>query len=279
MVLSQDFFDDIEQRKQRWKWLFLDLDNTLWDFDANAKEALKELYRRHSLHLHCDWKVEAFVDLYQDINAAYWRRYERGEVNKETLRTARFTDTFTQMGIPAAIQPKNIWQEYLEICPVMTITMPGALAAIKQLSTKYKIGLLTNGFQATQTVKIQSNGFDPYISFMQTSEQMGIAKPAADFFKEALGTAGISSEQALYMGDNWHTDVEGGCNAGLSTFWYQTEHNRSVSQVTEFQRNPGLITDAFWSWDSEVSLDNKSIPSNYLGRIHDWEGFTTWLLS
>ena len=24
------------------KWVFLDLDNTLWDFDANAEEAIKE---------------------------------------------------------------------------------------------------------------------------------------------------------------------------------------------------------------------------------------------
>ncbi|MEY2708815.1 MAG: hypothetical protein RIQ91_1445, partial [Bacteroidota bacterium] len=54
------------------KWVFLDLDNTLWDFDANANEALKELYRRHSLHLHTDYHVDQFVSLYQDVNAAYW---------------------------------------------------------------------------------------------------------------------------------------------------------------------------------------------------------------
>ena len=50
------------------KWVFLDLDNTLWDFDANATEALKELYRRHHLHLHTDYHVDQFVALYQDVN-------------------------------------------------------------------------------------------------------------------------------------------------------------------------------------------------------------------
>ena len=42
------------------KWVFLDLDNTLWDFDANAEEAIKELYHRHELHLHCDFHVDQF---------------------------------------------------------------------------------------------------------------------------------------------------------------------------------------------------------------------------
>lgn len=62
---------------------FLDLDNTLWDFDANATEALKELFRRHNLHLHTDYHVDQFVALYQDVNAAYWKRYERGEVSRK----------------------------------------------------------------------------------------------------------------------------------------------------------------------------------------------------
>lgn len=80
------------------KWVFLDLDNTLWDFDANAEEAIKELYHRHELHLHSDFHVDQFLSLYKDVNAAYWLRYEKGEVTKEVLRTARFNDTFTAMG-------------------------------------------------------------------------------------------------------------------------------------------------------------------------------------
>lgn len=279
MILSPSFFDEINQRKQRWKWLFLDLDNTLWDFDANAKEALKELYRRHSLHLHSNYHVDAFVDLYQDINAAYWRKYERGEVDKETLRTARFTDTFDQMGIPSAIQPANVWQEYLEICPIMTITMPGAYSALKQLSQKYKIALLTNGFEATQTMKIQSNGFGPFVTFMQSSERVGLAKPSIDFFKEALKTAGISADEAMYMGDNWLTDVEGGCSAGLSTFWYQTEQMRELQLVenSRFENSNQLLS--FWSWDSDMQLNPSTSMPHYLGRIHDWSGFASWLLS
>ena len=163
------------------KWVFLDLDNTLWDFDANAEEAIKELYHRHELHLHCDFHVDQFLSLYKDVNAAYWLRYEKGEVTKEVLRTARFTDTFNAMGVAPALQPANVWQEYLEICPVMTRMMPGALECLAELKKKYRIALLTNGFENTQQTKIAVSGIGEYVDFMMTSEAVGMAKPDSRF--------------------------------------------------------------------------------------------------
>jgi putative hydrolase of the HAD superfamily len=205
------------------EWVFLDLDNTLWDFDANANEALKELYRRHQLHLHSDYHVDQFVSLYQDVNAAYWKRYEKGEVSKEVLRSARFTDTFDIMGVPAALQPNDVWQEYLDICPLMTRMMPQALEALSVLSRRFKLALLTNGFEATQQTKIQCSGIAPFVQFMVTSESLGIAKPSKAFFEHALETAGCDASNAVYLGDTWDTDVLGGLNAGMLTYWYRRD--------------------------------------------------------
>ena len=203
------------------KWVFLHLDNTLWDFDANAEEAIKALYHRHQLHLHSDYHVDQFLALYKDVNAAYWLRYEKGEVTKEVLRTARFTDTFTAMGVPPALQPLDVWQEYLEICPVMTRMMPGALACLEALREKYQIGLLTNGFEQTQQTKIVASGIAPFIDFMLSSEAIGVAKPDPNFFALALGKAGCKAHEAVYLGDTWHTDVEGGMGAEIVSYWYR----------------------------------------------------------
>lgn len=275
---TTDIFTSLNERKKHWKWLFLDLDNTLWDFDANAQEALKELYRRHQLHLHCDWHVDAFVDLYQDVNAAYWKRYERGEVDKETLRTGRFTDTFNAMGIPFTLQPTQVWQEYLDICPIMTITMPGAMEALQWLSTRYSIALLTNGFEKTQNIKVDSNGMRPFVKFLQTSEHLGIAKPAGEFFAKAFETANISPSQAMYMGDNWDTDVVGGCLAGTTTFWYQNRDMRDYNPNVGMSELPKTEVDFY----SSESLNPGSLlgsQHHYGGRILDWTGFARWLMS
>lgn len=226
------------------KWVFLDLDNTLWDFDANANEALRELYRRHNLHLHTTYHVDQFVALYQDVNAAYWRRYERGEVSKEVLRSARFTDTFDAMGIPPMVQPVDVWQEYLDICPRMTLMMPGALKALEVLSGRFQIALLTNGFEATQQIKISCSGIAPWIKFMVTSESLGLAKPSPAFFEQARLKANCELNEVVYLGDTWETDVEGGIGAGMFTYWYQrgqmdcfsdsTLYGGAVQDLTDF---------------------------------------------
>lgn len=202
------------------KWVLLDLDNTLWDFDKNAKEALKELFHRHKLELHTGFQVDQFIHLYEDVNKAYWSKYEKGEVSKEVLRTRRFTDTFEQMGLSPALYPTSAWEEYLEICPVMTQMIPGALEALEIIKTKFSIGILTNGFEKTQSTKLKCSGIEPFVDYFQSSERIGIAKPSEDFFKHALNYLGSNQNEVLYIGDNLITDVQGGLDAGIHTFHY-----------------------------------------------------------
>ncbi len=215
------------------KWVFFDLDNTLWDFDENARAALKVLFSRHQLEYHTGYKEEQFINLYQDVNAAYWKRYEKGEVSKEVLRTARFTDTFKEMGLPPALYPPNVWEEYLDICPRMTVLIPGAIDCLSHFSGKLKIGVLTNGFEATQQIKLAESNLIQWVDYVQSSEAFGTAKPAKAFFQAALDFAGISADECVYIGDNMHTDVEGGMNAGILTYRYCYSDAPTESQIKQ----------------------------------------------
>jgi HAD superfamily hydrolase (TIGR01549 family) len=118
------------------------------------------------------------------------------------------------------LQPENIWQEYLDICPRMTKLMPGALECLELLSSKFKIGILTNGFEGTQTLKLSESGIGNFVDYLQTSERVGFAKPSIDFFQLALNYANIDASEVLYIGDNINTDVWGGLNAEIKTYWY-----------------------------------------------------------
>lgn len=207
------------------KLLLLDLDNTLWDFDSNAEEALSELFHRHRLHIKSGFSVHEFVALYQIVNKTYWKRYEKGEIGKDFLRTARFTDTFTQMGIPEMDHPERVWEEYLEICPMMTRLIPGALRFLGEMKELFSIGLVTNGFEKTQNLKIKHSGIGNYIDFMLTSESIGIPKPNPEIFFKALKMADAEADSAIYVGDTWDTDVIGGINAGIQTIWFNRTQN------------------------------------------------------
>jgi putative hydrolase of the HAD superfamily len=212
-------------------WIFLDLDNTLWDFEANAEEALGELFHRHHLHVRSSFKVHEFIATYKEINAAYWKRYERGEIDKDSLRTGRFTDTFFEMGLPQEEHPENVWQEYLDICPVMTRLVPWAMGFLEMLKTQSSLAIITNGFAKTQKLKIQHSGIEPFIDFMLTSEETGLAKPDTRIFNLALSKAQISASQAWYIGDTLDTDVRGALNAQIPVIWLNHEGAEVPTEV------------------------------------------------
>jgi putative hydrolase of the HAD superfamily len=208
----------------RLKFIFIDLDNTLWDFDGNAGIALTELFHRHDLHLRSGRQAHEFVDMYRAINEAFWKEYEVGKIDKNFLRTQRFTETFKKLGIPESEHPENAWEEYLDICPRMPGMLPGAMDMLIALRAKFKLAILSNGFQKTQDLKLDSSGIRAHIEFMLTSEGAGIAKPEPDFFARALELAGIDpaggAEECLYIGDTWRTDIAGAVLAGVPAIWF-----------------------------------------------------------
>lgn len=217
------------------KWIFLDLDNTLWDFDANAEEALQVLFQRHHLKVKSGYEAHEFTELYKSVNATFWKRYENGEIDKHHLRTERFVETFRQMGIPESEHPEDVWNEYLEICPIMTRMMPGAMEFLEMASKNAKLAIITNGFEHTQNKKLSCSGIDKYISFMVTSESFGVPKPNKEIFQFAAESANTTFEQSLYIGDTFDTDVLGALGAGLPVAWVKEQDNEIPFDV---QSNP-----------------------------------------
>jgi len=219
--------------------LLLDLDNTLWDFDGNAEEALAELFHRHQLHLKSNAGVHDFIEKYKVINKHYWQLYENGEVSKEILRSARFTDTFVELGIPETEHPENVWEEYLDVCPVMTRMMPGAEAFLSEITPHFDLFLITNGFEKTQRTKIKHSGIEKHIKGMLTSEAAGVVKPDPGIFSMAIelytSNAAAAPIKIFYAGDTWESDIKGGISAGIPTLWYN--HSAADLPTDEFSRD------------------------------------------
>lgn len=231
--MSWQPFEDLNLRGFKPSWVFLDLDNTLWDFDGNAEEALHVLFQRHSIQEHTGASAEDFVRVYNRINHEYWARYERGEVSKEVLRSARFTDSFRELNYPESLIPDGIWKEYLDLCPVLTRLMPGAQDFIQAIAPHFKLAILTNGFEQTQQTKLACCGLGGYFEFMLSSEGLGHAKPSRLFFEAALNKAQVKASDCLYIGDTFRTDVRGGVEAGICTAWYLREREAVEAEVQD----------------------------------------------
>ncbi|MCX6188884.1 MAG: YjjG family noncanonical pyrimidine nucleotidase [Bacteroidetes bacterium] len=202
-----------------YKYLFFDLDHTLWDFEKNAAASLKDLHSKHDLNRHQITDTD-FVSKYTEINHALWRLYHKGEIDKEFLRTQRFIKTFEYFNVPTDQIPLNLWDEYLELLPFRTHLMAGCIELMEYLNPKYKMTIITNGFKEVQHKKMQNSKLLTYFDHLVISEDVGHQKPAKEIFEYAMQLNHCKPSEVLMIGDNVEADIQGANNAGIDSVFY-----------------------------------------------------------
>ena len=65
------------------KHIFFDLDRTLWDFDENSKEALRQIIKRFDL-MALFGSFDRFHRAYEKHNSRLWADYGKGILKKES---------------------------------------------------------------------------------------------------------------------------------------------------------------------------------------------------
>src|SRR5689334_2815012 len=73
----------------RYRHLFFDLDHTLWDFDANSRLTLHELYHEMGLESRGVHSFDLFHKNYLIHNDKLWERYRNGYIKVDELRWKR----------------------------------------------------------------------------------------------------------------------------------------------------------------------------------------------
>ena len=203
------------------KHLFFDLDHTIWDFDRNAEETLKELYYRYSFdEIFNSPSSEAFISTYTANSHRLWNLYHHGQIDKATLRKLRFADTFTQLGVNPELFPVEFEEEYLEICPTKTNLFPNAHETLTYLKDRYTLHLISNGFKEACEKKLKHSNLSIYFETIVISEIIGINKPDRRIFEHALNNGKAIKDEAVMIGDNIDADVRGAQNAGLEAIFF-----------------------------------------------------------
>jgi len=96
----------------------------------------------------------------------------------------------------------------------------GARDVLKELSERFKLGLVTDGHSITQRRKIEALGLEELISTIIISDELGgraTWKPSPDPFLAACARLDTTPNQAVYVGDNPHKDFVGARAAGLAS--------------------------------------------------------------
>ncbi|HLP14351.1 MAG TPA: YjjG family noncanonical pyrimidine nucleotidase [Flavobacteriales bacterium] len=210
--------------------VIFDLDNTIWDFETNSREALVEIYAEVKQQHAIEHEFDVFHANYVQINYKYWADYEKGLINKQHLRYGRFHDAFASVQCHDKSVADKVADRYVQVSPFKTIVFDGTYEILDYLSKKYKLAIITNGFNEIVEHKMKNCGLDRYFHHVQTSEDAGHQKPHPRIFQLVLEKFNVDAKKALMIGDNLETDIAGGKNSGLHTILFDPKKQHHTYQ-------------------------------------------------
>ncbi|HEX4851086.1 MAG TPA: YjjG family noncanonical pyrimidine nucleotidase [Puia sp.] len=200
----------------KYRHLFFDLDHTLWDFDANSRETLRELHEKMDLRTRGVHDFDLFHKSYLVNNEKLWDRYRKGFVKVEELRWKRMWLTLLEFKIGDETLAREMGNLFLDLLPTRKLLFPYAKEILDYLRNKqYQLHLITNGFEKTQYTKLQTAGLQEYFLEIITSEGSNSLKPNKEIFDYAFSKTGASKEESIMIGDSVDVDIQGAINAGI----------------------------------------------------------------
>ncbi|MCY4045145.1 MAG: HAD-IA family hydrolase [Cellvibrionales bacterium] len=206
------------------KALFFDMDETLCDTslaDAKAKQTLIT-------------EIDPFVDgantaesiACEYIEGIYKRLSKEREAqlypitDESTFRKKLLALLFDEAGYPQTQDIidslQNNFNKNRKGALGFYATLEDALASWKN---DYIIGIITNGPEYSQVLKIEAIGLKKYADFILIGGLEKEEKPAVSIFEKALRLAQVSASEAIHFGDKLSTDVLGANQTGIQSVW------------------------------------------------------------
>jgi putative hydrolase of the HAD superfamily len=228
---------------KKYKHLFIDLDKTLWDFEANSRETFQELYLKYELRQRGIADLEEFHSVYHKHNMMLWDLYRKNQILKELLNVKRFELTFNDYGIYDLLMIAQFAEEYITTIPKKKHLYPGVEEALEELYRRYSLHIITNGFEEVQFEKIDNCGFRPLFKTITTSEEAGVKKPESDIFHYALRKAHAHASESLMIGDDLGVDIEGAKSVNMDQLLFNPDAHPHDYEVTYEVRTWKEITE------------------------------------
>lgn len=213
-----------------YKFVFIDLDDTIWDFHANARSSLHEIFEKKNFAQYFN-NFEQYFEIYAKRNLELWDQYGKGTISKDELNLERFLHPLREVGINDPELATVIGKEYLELLPTRTELVPFARELLDYLSARYPLTIVSNGFIEVQYRKLKSCQIEHYFSHVVLSEAAGALKPDKQIFEYALQLNGATAAETIMIGDSFEADIRGAQNAGIDQIFFNL--NREMSEKVD----------------------------------------------
>ncbi|HSI70117.1 MAG TPA: YjjG family noncanonical pyrimidine nucleotidase [Gillisia sp.] len=215
------------------KHIYFDLDHTLWDFDKNSALTFETIFKEEKLEI----SLPHFLENYVPINDNYWKLYRENQISKEALRTGRLYDCFKCMSLDVPEQViSNLSNNYIKYLPTHNYLLDDTLEILEYLNEKYRLHIITNGFEEVQHTKLTNSGISNFFKTVTTSEEAGVKKPEKEIFLKAMKKSSALPEHSVMIGDNYEADIMGAHRAGMHSIFFDYYAKQETIQTAGIQK-------------------------------------------
>jgi putative hydrolase of the HAD superfamily len=225
-----------------------DLDDTLWDTApviASAEAVLRQWLADNAPDLG-DFPVERLWTirtqvLSEEPNLKHRISALRRRVLFRALQDAGYdqwrASELADQGFEAFLHARHQLEIFPDVEPTLEI-----------LANHFALGVVTNG-----NADVRRLGLADYFKFALCAEDIGIAKPDARLFQEALQRGGATAQTAVHVGDHPGDDIAGAQQAGLRAVWFNPAgkawdaDHAPDAQIRSLTELPGLLA----GWHSQ----------------------------
>ncbi len=206
----------------KYKAILLDIDNTLYEYNAAHSSAKKSVMEFCTKNFALDEKTieKAYNEARKKIHIEL---FETASSHNRLLYFQKMCEILSLNPLQYSFELYNIyWDSFLEnIVP---------FDGVYELLEKYrnKICLLTDLTAHIQYRKIEKLKLNKYCQMIVTSEEAGREKPHPYMFLSSLQKLGSRADEVCMIGDSFKKDILGASILGINSIWFNHENKDEI---------------------------------------------------
>lgn len=218
------------------KAVLFDIDNTLLDFDAYVRQAMREGFEEFGL---CEYN-DGMYDTFTRINSGLWHDIEKGKLTFDELLHIRWNKVFEALGIH--FDGYEFEKHFRGKLFTNAIPVDGAHDILDYLSGKYILAAASNGPYEQQINRLKVGGMYEILSYHFISEKIGASKPSPEYFAYCMNEINKGREESILpcevmmIGDSLTSDMAGARGYGMKTCYFD-RHGKGTDESVDYVIN------------------------------------------
>lgn len=194
------------------KAVIFDLDQTLLDRSTSLKNFIH-------------WQTNFLQLVPEDQKSDFINRFIELDANGSVWKDRVYAQLIQEFEIKE-YSVNELLQIYIQDFNKFSTSFLDVEETIKKLNRNgIKLGLISNGKTPFQEHNFRALGIHCYFQSVLVSEAVGLRKPDPAIFQLACEQLAVKVDEAIFIGDNYEVDIEGGRDAGLHAIYFKSDLN------------------------------------------------------